>query len=129
MNILLAENIARLRKLKKLTQEELAQKLNIFFQAVSNDFPPECRAEIIGNYQKSTSPGGLNAFNAFVHKPFIPPAPEKEPDAFHWKSGELFQYYTDWLIRSCDETVFDCNSSGVAHRHCMDTLIAERAVE
>lgn len=35
MSGLLAENIAKLRKKKKYTQEDLAQKLNVSFQAVS----------------------------------------------------------------------------------------------
>ncbi len=24
------------------------------------------------------------------------------------------------------ETIFDCNSGGVPHKHCMDTMIAEK---
>lgn len=35
MNILFAQNVSRYRKLRKLTQEELASRLNISFQAVS----------------------------------------------------------------------------------------------
>ena len=35
METLLGQNIARLRKAKKLTQEDLARRLNLSFQAVS----------------------------------------------------------------------------------------------
>ena len=43
-----------------------------------------------------------------------------------WKSGELFMYYHDWLFHKNEEWIFDCDSSGTPHKHCMDVLIAEK---
>ena len=86
---------------------------------------PELRHEIISNYKMNTSINGINVINAFVSKPFIAKAPEKE-NAYYWKSGELSSHYHDWLIKSCKETIFDCNSSGIPHKHCMDVIVTER---
>jgi tellurite methyltransferase len=100
----------------------------IFSSGVMHYMNPESRREIIENYQEHTSEGGLNVFNVFIRKPFIAPAPENEPVSYAWKSGEMFTYYTDWLLREAGETIFDCDSSGIPHRHCMDHMIAERIV-
>ncbi len=67
--------------------------------------------------------GGLHVINVFVEKPFIKNL-EKEHSHL-WKSGELFMHYHDWKIHTMEEFVFDCNSGGVAHQHCMDVMIAE----
>jgi tellurite methyltransferase len=101
----------------------------IFSSGVFNYIASEFRDEILGNYQEHTSNNGFNAFNVFIRKPFISPAPEKETTSFRWNSGELFKHYSDWLIHSCDEMVFDCNSSGIPHKHCMDTIIAEKIMQ
>lgn len=45
-----------------------------------------------------------------------------------WKSGELFKYYHDWLLHKNEETIFDCNSSGAPHKHCINTMIAEKTI-
>ena len=66
----------------------------------------------------------------FVIKPFIPRAPDSTRDEekrHPWMSGELFQYYHDWMFHICKEGIFDCNSGGTPHKHCMDTLIAQKA--
>ena len=89
---------------------------------------PDKRAEILENYISHTSIGGVHAFNVFIKKPFIAPAPENEPLSYPWKSGELFTYYTDWLLHSAEELIFNCDSSGVPHRHCIDQMVAERIV-
>ena len=46
-----------------------------------------------------------------------------------WHSGELAGYYQDWYFHKCDEVIFDCESGGIPHRHCMDILIAEKPDE
>ena len=33
--------------------------------------------------------------------------------------------YHDWHLRSFSEDIFDCKSSGIPHKHCMDVMIAE----
>ena len=115
-----------------------------FFTADVLDFIPECefdiiytsggllyfspprRREMIGEYKKKTAPGGINAMNTFAEKPFIPRAPDSEDSEHYWTSGELFSYYHDWYFHTCTELVFDCDSSGTPHKHCMNVLIAEK---
>jgi tellurite methyltransferase len=100
----------------------------IFSTGAFHYIRPGFRDEIIENYKSHTSAKGLNAFNVFVNKPFIAPAPENEPVSFAWKSGELFTYYTDWLLHEAGELIFNCDSSGIPHRHCIDHMIAEKVV-
>ena len=85
----------------------------------------ELRDEVMENYKAHVNENGLVAFHAFVEKPFIPPAPD---DDYHhlWKSGQLFTYFHDWYIEQCNEYVFDCNSSGMPHRHAANWLYARR---
>lgn len=98
----------------------------IFCSGVLNYVPEKLRAEITDNYKAHTADGGINAMNVFVQKPFIETAPDKESSSTIWLSGELFSYYHDWMFRSCDEVFFDCMSGGKPHKHCMDTVIAEK---
>ncbi|MCM1578317.1 MAG: class I SAM-dependent methyltransferase, partial [Ruminococcus sp.] len=98
----------------------------IFSSGVFHFIPEKLRREIFGNYISRTAEGGVHAMNVFVKKPFIPVPPDKDSRNFTWRSGELFGYYTDWLIHQCGEVVFDCNSGGVPHKHCMDTVISQK---
>jgi len=47
-------------------------------------------------------------------------------DEYFYISDELLTYYWDWEIVRFEETIFDCNSGGVPHRHAMDVMIAKR---
>ncbi|MBQ7336966.1 MAG: methyltransferase domain-containing protein [Clostridia bacterium] len=101
----------------------------IFSSGVFHYIPDKLRSDIVGNLKQHTTQNGINAINVFVRKPFISLAPdmeESEISAGDWKSGELFMYYHDWLFHKNEETIFNCNSSGVPHKHCMDVLIAEK---
>lgn len=101
----------------------------IYSSGVFHYIPPELRQELIDNLKSHTSENGLHAINVFVEKPFIAKAPdleEKELNHKPWHSGELFTYYHDWLFHKNTEEIFKCNSSGIPHKHCMDTLIAEK---
>lgn len=100
----------------------------LFSSGVLHYIKPQLRNEIFSNYKQFTKPNGLHVFNVFVQKPFIDPAPEKEATAHKWISGEIFTLYHDWLIQDCSEVIFDCNSSGVPHRHAMNKLIAQKCV-
>ena len=64
--------------------------------------------------------------SVFVHKPFIPPAPDGEATAPRWISGELFTHYANWRIEYCTEEIFDCVSSGVPHQHAMNRVVARK---
>lgn len=87
------------------------------------------RQEICHSLKEHTSPRGINAMNVFVEKPFITRAPDgtrDESKRHPWRSGELFGYYHDWMFHTCKEEIFDCDSGGTPHKHCMDTLIAQK---
>lgn len=87
------------------------------------------RRELCESLKAHTADNGINALNVFVKKPFIKRVPDSTRDEekrYPWYSGELFGYYHDWLFHTCKEEIFDCNSGGTLHRHCMDTLIAQK---
>ena len=98
----------------------------IFSSGVLHYIKQSLRDEIFSNYKQFTNPNGLHVLNVFVNKPFIGPAPEKEPTARKWISGEIFMHYHDWLIEECSEVIFDCNSSGISHQHAMNQIIAQK---
>lgn len=89
--------------------------------------PKNIRSKLIKEYKEHTNIGGIHAINTFVAKPFIENCFEKEK-CHYWMSGELLTYYSDWEILFFEEKIFDCNSNGTWHKHCMDTMIARRRV-
>lgn len=101
----------------------------IFSSGVLHFLPDTRRKELCHSLKEHTADGGINVLNVFVQKPFIKHAPDqtKDEEKRHlWYSGELFQYYHDWMFYTCREEIFDCNSGGIPHKHCMDTLIAQK---
>ena len=101
----------------------------IFCSGVLHYLPPEKRSRVLENLKTHTAPHGLHVMNVFVEKPFIPPAPDTEPaETAHpaWRSGELFMHYHDWQLHETEEIIFDCQSGGIPHKHCMDIMIAEK---
>ncbi len=101
----------------------------IFSSGVLHFLPQTLREELCDSLKAHTTDKGLNALNVFVQKPFISRAPDSTKDEETgklWRSGELFGYYHDWLFHTCREEIFDCNSGGIPHKHCMDTLIAQK---
>ena len=104
----------------------------IFSSGVLHFLPRTERENFCGSLKSHTSESGINAMNLFVRKPFINRAPDSTRDEekrHPWRSGELFGYYHDWLFHTCREEIFDCNSGGKPHKHCMDTLIAQKHAE
>lgn len=101
----------------------------IYSSGVFHYLSANLRDSIIDNIKAHTTNNGINVLNVFVQKPFVPSAPdleELELTAGAWKSGELFMHYHSWLFHKCEEIIFDCNSSGIPHKHCMNVLIAEK---
>lgn len=101
----------------------------IFSSGVLHFIPQTQRQELCQSLKAHTADTGINALNVFVQKPFITRAPDHTRDEkkrHPWYSGELFAYYHDWLFHTCREEIFDCNSGGTPHKHCMDTLIAQK---
>ena len=104
----------------------------IFSSGVLHFLSRARRKEFCDSLKARTADNGINALNVFVHKPFIKRAPDltRDEEKRHpWHSGELFGYYHDWLFHTCREEIFDCNSGGSPHKHCMDTLIAQKVAE
>ncbi len=101
----------------------------IFCSGVLHYLPPQKRAAVLERLKAHTEPNGLHVMNVFVEKPFIAPAPDTEPaETSHpaWKSGELFMHYHDWQLHKTEELIFNCHSSGIPHKHCMNIMIAEK---
>jgi len=98
----------------------------VFSTGTLHYLPAEIREERFGLFKRATAPNGLHAVTVFVEKPFIPAAPDAEPTAHPFRSGELFGYYWDWEIVYCTEEVFDCRSSGPPHKHACNRVIARR---
>jgi tellurite methyltransferase len=104
-----------------------SEPFDVFFSSgVLHYLPPELHSEVLASYREATAPGGLHALSVFVAKPFIAPAPDAEPTAHLWRSGELLSHYADWRIEFTCEEVFDCSSSGIPHQHCISRVVARR---
>lgn len=101
----------------------------IFSSGVFHYIPQEQRINFIDSLKVHTATNGINVINVFVRKPFIPLPPdieESEIAAGDWRSGEILTYYHDWLFHKNEERIFNCNSGGIPHKHCMDVIIAEK---
>lgn len=96
----------------------------IFSSGVFHFIVPDLREEIAKNLKEHTNEHGIHAINVFVNKPFI--GRKSEDSRYPWKSGELYTYYYDWRFHKTEEVVFDCNSGGRPHQHCMDIMIVEK---
>jgi len=102
----------------------LDEKYDIIYSSgVLHYTKPELRNEIMENYKSNINNNGIAALHVFVHKPFIPPSPDDGPH-YLWKSGQLFTYFHDWHIDLCEEVIFNCNSTGIPHRHSANRIIA-----
>ncbi len=113
-----------------INEYELDEEYDIIFSSGTLHYLSlKHRERLIQNIKAHTLNGGVHALNVFVKKPFIEMAPdseEKELSADSWYSGELMKYYHDWMFHSSEEVIFDCNSGGIPHKHCMDMIIAEK---
>lgn len=102
----------------------------IFSSGVFHYLEQEKRKDFVEMLKKHTAENGLNVVNVFVEKPFIQMAPDMEENEKKikkpWYTGELDSYYHDWLFHERSELIFDCNSGGVPHKHCMDVVIAQK---
>lgn len=98
----------------------------IFSTGVLHCCDPALRSELIANYQDHTNAGGLHVLSVFVSKPFIAPAPDRDPNTHLWRSGDLLSLYADWRIEWCTEEIFDCMSSGIPHQHAVNRIVARK---
>ncbi len=110
-----------------MNEYRLEEKFDVIFSIGTLHYiHPNLKKVILDNYKNFTTDGGLNAHSVILNKPFIARAPDAEDTAHLWHSGEIFGYYADWQIELCEEEIFDCNSSGVPHKHAVNRIIAKK---
>lgn len=97
----------------------------VFSSGALNNIPRRLRKARFEHFKASTKPGGINAMNADVPKPYIPPQ-TTNPFASPFRSGELLGYYWDWEILDAGQGEFISHSGGVPHRKAMDVVIARK---
>lgn len=97
----------------------------VFSSGALNNLPRRMRSSRFEHFKKHTTPGGINAMNADVAKPYIPPQ-TTNPSATPFRSGELLGYYWDWQILDSGQGEFISTASGVPHRKAMDVVIARK---
>ncbi len=100
----------------------------VFASGVLQYITEDKRSDIISMLKEHTNRNGIHVLNVFVEKPFLDVPPDWEKKEFFWNSGELMNYYHDWKIETVEEIIFECDSSGIAHKHCMDVLIARKII-
>ena len=76
--------------------------------------------------ERITKLNGIVFINVFVEKSFLELPPDWDKEEKMWKSGELFTYFADWKFERIDEVIFEDNSGGISHFHCMDTIICRK---
>ncbi len=86
----------------------------------------ENKENFFNKLEKITRPDGIVFFNVFVEKSFLELPPDWDKEEKMWKSGELFTYFADWKFERIDEVIFEDNSGGIPHYHCMDTIICRK---
>ncbi len=110
-----------------MNEYRLKEKFDVIFSIGALHYiKPQLRKDVLDNYRDFTVDGGLNVHSVILQKPFIPRAPDAEDTAHLWHSGDLFSYFSDWQIDLCEEEIFDCNSSGVPHKHAVNRIIAKK---
>ncbi len=111
-----------------INEYELCEEFDIIFSSgVFHYLIPERREVFIRNLKEHTTTNGIHALNVFVQKPFIEVAPDSEEAELRnepWYSGELMRYYHEWMFYKFEEEIFDCNSGGIPHKHCMNRMVA-----
>lgn len=84
------------------------------------------KTEFFRKLERITKPNGIVYINVFVEKSFLELPPDWDKEEKMWKSGELFTYFADWKIERIDEIIFEDNSGGIPHCHCMDTIVCRK---
>ena len=97
----------------------------VFCSGALNNLPRRIRTTRFEHFKANTAPGGINAMNADVQKPYIP-RQTSNPFASPFRSGELLGYYSDWQILHSGQVEFISDASGIPHRKAMDVVIARK---
>lgn len=84
------------------------------------------KQEFFKKLENMIKPNGIVYINVFVEKSFLELPPDWDKEEKMWKSGELFTYFADWKVERIDEVIFEDNSGGIPHFHCMDTIVCRK---
>jgi tellurite methyltransferase len=96
----------------------------VFSSGALHYIPTRLREEVVSNYKRFTTVGGLHAHTVPIHKPFIPKNPELERLDETWRSGEVLTYYHDWKIEFFAEEILEDIRS--EHKFPVNRLIARK---
>ena len=108
---------------------ETDEKFDIIFSTGTVQYIfDENKESFFKKLEKITKPNGIVFINVFVEKSFLELPPDWDKEEKMWKSGELFTYFSDWKFEKIDEVIFEDNSGGIPHYHCMDTIICRKSV-
>ncbi|MED1793383.1 class I SAM-dependent methyltransferase [Brevibacillus nitrificans] len=88
---------------------------------------PENRAKQFKQWQECTAPGGLHVLFAFTRHPEVEIAPDWGENEYLYDRDELLGYYTGWETLHTEEMIFDCQSSGIPHRHAARILVSKKS--
>lgn len=112
-----------------INEYSLKQTFDIVFSSGTLQYlKPNLRKSFIDGLKSKTVVGGIHVLHTFVYKPFLDRAPDAEESESLWTSGELMSYYHDWQIEWSLEEIKDCMSSGVAHKHAHNRILARRVI-
>ncbi|AFH61799.1 SAM-dependent methyltransferase [Paenibacillus caseinilyticus] len=87
---------------------------------------PENRPRQFRHWQDRTAAGGLHVLFAFTRHPDVETAPDWGKNEYLYEPQELESCYPHWDTLVSETAIFDCCSSGVAHRHAASILIARK---
>jgi tellurite methyltransferase len=94
----------------------------IFASGALHYIPPPLREEVLSNYKRFTTSGGIHAFTVPIFKPFLPKDPQADDLEHNWRSGEILTHYHDWKIEFFTEQILDDDRSG--YKFPVNRLIA-----
>ena len=108
---------------------ETSEKYDIIYSSGTIQYLfEENKKGFFDKLEKITNKNGFVFFNVFVEKPFLELPPDWDKEEKMWKPGELFSYLPNWKFHRIDEVIFEDDSNGVLHYHCMDTIICEKII-
>ena len=106
-----------------INEYRLQEEYDVVFSSGALHYIPQAlRDEVISNYKRFTTAGGLHAHTIPIHKPFIPKDPQADGREQSWRSGEILTYYYDWKIEYFTEQILDDVKS--EHKFPVNRVIA-----
>jgi len=111
-------------------QEDMnAHRVHTFYDVIFSSgalhyIPQDLREEVILNYKRFTTAGGVHAHIVPIHKPFIHTDPEADELEQAWRSGEILTYYHDWKIEFFTEEILKDTKAKGDYQFAVNRVIA-----